>query len=624
MATFAIDTIFNAVDNITAPVRKISKGITRLTRRTAEGIRAVTATADNMQSALLGVGKTAAIGLGGTTVAVGTGITLFNQATTELDQLSKAVNSNAGTVGALAGALKGAGFETDNVIDLFEELNNKIGESAGLEEIAPVTESLAILGLEFENIRKLAPEQQFNAITNAALGMEDAQKAAAAADILLGGEANKIIGVLRQQGGTVEDIIGRYRQFNFMTERATAGAGKWTRATQDSTVIAASLGAQISGLAGEQFAPLVEVLNETLVSQKANINSGITEFFARVAESIEFLIKNFSTVIVWFKRIAKGLAVFVVLTTVLKTVVLVMTAVNLVMSANPIALLVIAVAGLVAIGIELAGGWEEVGRLFVELWPAISGSFKGFFDNTLSVINWLLDIPNKIRGAWNDSNSFIGAVMRGIVASFSALFSGVSGIVRWFIGLPGMIVSAWTITVTTIVDIVAGIGAAFKVLFLIAFRVVKLLLGLPGMIISGFVSLAGVFIKIFVNPFIDAFRIIESGSTRVIDWLLTVPERIKGAWDGLGDFIGGILGITDGEADRVTAKAQEAANIISATGNQEGETEQRRRESPQFLESRESMQVEIGVRPEPGAAATMKQRGTAPNVKLNMLASGGL
>ena len=222
MARFAIDTVFKAIDKITAPVRKMQTRIGKFTRATENGLKAVTEQTDRLNTGLKGVATTAGAGLASVGVAAGT-LTAINQATTETDTLARAVGSTGLRVEALAGALKGAGFETDNVIDLFEEMNNKLGESASLEEITSVTEALTGLGLEFENIRDLSPEEQFQTIADAALAMEDAQQAASLADILFGGQANKLISILRQQGGTVEEIIAAQSRYIFKTKQAVAG-----------------------------------------------------------------------------------------------------------------------------------------------------------------------------------------------------------------------------------------------------------------------------------------------------------------------------------------------------------------------------------------------------------------
>ena len=309
MARFAIETVFKAIDRITAPVTKMETRVGKFARVTDRHLKSVNAVTTGLIKGLDGVGKAAAAGF----AAVVTGaaaLTAINRATTETDSLARAVGSTGLRVEALAGSLKGAGFQTDDVIDLFEEMNNKLGESAGLEEIAPVTESLAILGLEFEKIRDLSPEQQFTAIADAALAMEDGQKAAAAADILFGSNANKLIGILRQQGATIEDIIAAQSRYQFKTQQAVEGAAAWTKATGGTTKLLGSMAGQISGLLGEQLSPLVAALNETAIANKEVIQSGITEFVQGLADAVRWVIVNFESIVLWMTRIGKVLGIW--------------------------------------------------------------------------------------------------------------------------------------------------------------------------------------------------------------------------------------------------------------------------------------------------------------------------
>lgn len=70
-----------------------------------------------------------------------------------------------------------------------------------------------------------------------------------------------------------------------------------------------------------------------------------------VSAFIVDLIQNLPVIVTWIERIAKGIAVFIAFTVVLKTLIGVITLVNLLMAANPITLMVLAA---VALGAALA------------------------------------------------------------------------------------------------------------------------------------------------------------------------------------------------------------------------------------------------------------------------------
>ena len=203
---------------------------------------------------------------------------VVNKSVTENVNLAKSVGQNVDVMQALGQESAKIGLEFENIIDLAEEMNNKIGESSGLgEQITPVKEALQIMGLQFENIEKLAPAEQFEAITNALLNMNDAQKASSAADILLGGEASKLIGFLQAQGKSLDEIMKSYQALNYETDESREGAIKYTESVSKLWKILTSLGKYISGIFGESFYQLIDQFSLLIEANKELIQLNIAE-----------------------------------------------------------------------------------------------------------------------------------------------------------------------------------------------------------------------------------------------------------------------------------------------------------------------------------------------------------
>ena len=153
MARFAIEAVFEGIDRITAPINRIDNRLGRFTRTTRSRLRQIDRVSNDLAASLGRVALTAGKAIAGSGAVAAGSITLLNQATVRAETLAKSVDVSVNTVEALGSAVSGAGFDFETVVDLVEEMNNKLGESAGLEQITPVTESLAILGLEFQNIQ---------------------------------------------------------------------------------------------------------------------------------------------------------------------------------------------------------------------------------------------------------------------------------------------------------------------------------------------------------------------------------------------------------------------------------------------------------------------------------------
>ena len=244
-----------------------------------------------------GLGKTAAIGsaIGGLSIGGAlTAVTMANQQTAQNDAQARAVGVDPATMQALGGVVAGLGFEAENVVDLFEELNNKMGESAGLEELTAVTEALQILGLEYDYLAVLKPEDQFLAIARAAQKMGVAQQAAAAADILMGGEANKIVGDLVRRGVAIDDLINKQKSLTVLTEEGRAGAQAFNTSLNELKTAGGSALQELAGIIGTEVSPIVTQWAQDLASyfrdnreEIVNFIRGTGDFFKELPGNLQ-------------------------------------------------------------------------------------------------------------------------------------------------------------------------------------------------------------------------------------------------------------------------------------------------------------------------------------------------
>lgn len=383
---YTISTRFLGVDNISKPVRKMAGSIHKMTESTEAGLRKIDAATSKVTASLFDVGKKSAQGIAALTASLVVGSGAVNQMKLESDNMTRAMGGNIETAEAVTSAIKSIGLGAENVTDLYEEMNNKLGESAGIEEITAVTESLGILGLQFNEIKKLSPDDQFKAITDAALKMEDATQSAAAADILMGGEANKIISTLRLQGKSMEDITKNYQMMNFRTDQSRKGAEGMAKAQSKTARIIGSLTQEVSGLIGKALAPMITKFNEFMINNKELISQNLDKLFNSIGNSVgdvgqhmETLIgwigdlgANFSEFLKWAKWVGVLTAGLVGLSVALNTIIGLVTVFNLVMAANPI---VWVTAGIVALTAGIAyltyKYWDAI-KPFVEFGVALA------------------------------------------------------------------------------------------------------------------------------------------------------------------------------------------------------------------------------------------------------------
>lgn len=242
------------------------------------------ASLDKILKASVKLGK--AVGVAAGSLA---GMTILaNRATAKQANLAAAVGISAEKIDALGSAVAGIGFDYIEVLDLVEELNNKFGEFE-LTGMTSVKESLQLLGLEFKELKALAPEDQFIRIMDAAKGLDDQQVAVSAVDILMGGNANKVMGHLRNLDGSLGDIVARYTRLNFLTQEGRDGAVESSRAVGELAKSAMSMFQEFSGLLGAALAPVMEQLSQWIMMNRDLIKQKISAFVDEFRRTLSWL-----------------------------------------------------------------------------------------------------------------------------------------------------------------------------------------------------------------------------------------------------------------------------------------------------------------------------------------------
>ena len=246
----------------------------------------------NFDSAVEGLGKTLKWVSGvvaGASAALGALVTATNKETAEMSNLADSVGISAENLEALYGVVKNIGFQADNVVDLVEEMSNKLGELSALGKMSSAEDSLKILNLEFKELKDLAPEEQFQKIMDAALQLEDYQQAVSALDMLMGGEANKILGFLRTQGTTLEEVTERQKELNFLTDEGRQAAVAYNHAWNQITTVFGSIVRQFSGLLGKVLTPIIDKTIDWVHANRELVKTRLKQWVGVVAKSLERL-----------------------------------------------------------------------------------------------------------------------------------------------------------------------------------------------------------------------------------------------------------------------------------------------------------------------------------------------
>jgi len=231
----------------------------------------------------------------GVALVAGAGILgIINKETSQMSSLAEAVGLTTREFQAYGAAATQVGLDSEVVVDLFEEMNNKFGESTALmaqgqKPLGAVSDALGILGIKFKDIANLKPADQFRAISKAIEAMPDTQRAVSAADILFGGDANKFFANMKKTGQTLDSLIKKYDAINFLTKEGTEGAKLYSRSLGEMGILFSSVGREISGIIGGQLSPELENLTKgfsDLVKENREWVIGVASKTAEIAVAI--------------------------------------------------------------------------------------------------------------------------------------------------------------------------------------------------------------------------------------------------------------------------------------------------------------------------------------------------
>lgn len=152
----------------------------------------------------------------------------------------------------------------ENIADLFEEYLHKAGEYKQNGKQGSLQDAFETLGFKAGDFAGLSNMAQFDKIIERALTLKDDSKSSFALDSLFGGEASKLLMLLKQSGKSYRDLMDEQRRYNLVTKEGADGAITGSRAISDLQTVLSSAMAEISGQLGNELAPDIRKLTDDL------------------------------------------------------------------------------------------------------------------------------------------------------------------------------------------------------------------------------------------------------------------------------------------------------------------------------------------------------------------------
>lgn len=411
---FSVETIMKAVDRITAPVSRMQTAVLKFSRAAERGIRRVNKILGATVSGMASVGKSAlklgAIGIGGLAASVGLLVREFSKvedaqaAFTPLlggaeraRQAVEAINETAAStpfqfetlassVNQLLPVMNG---DIENTIKTLRMLGDTAGGNAQkLDSITRGYTKAMLKGkVDMESLNMIAEAGVpiFQDLAEV-MGMKTGEKffKTISAGKVTTDQLTKAFEKLTGEGG---------KFFNGMEIASQTTTGLWSTLKDNISLTAAELGGVLAPIVKDlirQATVVAQRIREWVKNNRELIASRVTQFvekakkvigalidqiqglnsqyslFDRLIEVVNGLADAFGFLREHGATIMKIVASIIALSLVFKTLTAIITVFNLVMAANPIGLVVLGIAALIAVLSAVVIWWDEVTKVIRE------------------------------------------------------------------------------------------------------------------------------------------------------------------------------------------------------------------------------------------------------------------
>jgi len=302
------------------------------------------------------------------------------------------------------------------------------------------------------------------------------------------------------------------------------------------------------GAAIEPIQTALTNLGATILEKVAPI---ITEIVQWTLDNLPIIEPIVTGIAVAFGVLAAALAIQGIINGVTKAFALL----NATFLANPIVLIVAAIAGLVAAFVGLWNNCESFRNFFIGLWDtitnAVTKAVKWIGDKFTSLVTWFKELPGKIASAISGAVQKVTTWGKNVYeAAKKKVSETISGVTTWFKELPGKIASAISGAVQSIGQWGANMVAKGK----------EAAGNLVSSIVNGVTSLPGKLLDVGRNLVSGLWNGI-SGS---FQW---IKNKISGWVGNVLDFIKNLFGIHSPSTETEWQGEQLVAGYVKALQN---------------------------------------------------------
>lgn len=581
---FVVESVFRAVDRVTRPVGRMQQRIMRFTSAMRRGLKRVDNVVNSIARGLMTGFRTGAVVAA---IAVTALALEINKLANDLDTLAKQSKRLDFPIEELQEwqfAAEQSGVESDVFTKSIDKFSKTLGELKG--GYGAMETGLKKTNPQLRKQLKATDDigEAMEIYINAMRETKGASQQAALGTLAFGRAGFKMVTLANTSKEGIAALRAEMRANGVATMEQAEAAEAYNDALNSAKLAG-------TGFIRSVLTPMLPMLTDAAkwVREWAIQNRELVT--AKILEWGRAIVDNWSLIVDWIKKIGKGIAVFFALSAALKLLIGILTVVNLVMAANPIGLIVVAIAAIVAAvsaaiiwADELKAAWDSLGapiKTILKIMAPLMGPLA-----------WMIAAAVAIKTNW-------GPVKEFMIDLWTSIQKAASDTVEWLKDAAVSLVNAWISVKNFFIDMWNTTVNAFEsaVNYLMQTGPISWILAAVALImrhwepISGFFEMiwlavtdvfsAGVeMVKAVVIPLVDFFksvwgRIVGVADTAVdtavksgaIAKIIDAANAIKGVWDELPGVFGsiwdGIVSVVDAAVSRLKQVVAPVVGILN-------------------------------------------------------------
>ncbi len=500
---FSVDAVFRGINKISKPVRSMGRSVSKFVRKSNRQIAKLGARFKKLGSFM---GKAIIGGAGLAAAAMGAAVVKTAELGDEAAKTSRRLGITAESLQELRFAADRQGVSASVLSSSFTALQKRVGElKAGTGSLFAFLKKTGDKAFIRQLSLAKNTEEAFEMITKKAATIKDPMEKAAFASAAFSRAGVDMLKFMEAGTDGIQKLREEAKKYGaVISNEAAAKSELFVDAMTNFKSVVGGVGKTLGTKLIPILTPLIHGFADFWATNKKGISSGIDKFISALTKTFKFLSPIVSSLFDSFKKlftafwtaassllpsftaetkdmkkgvtglaaafkfmadiatkafefitffspflkpfiatllIFKGLMIAIAIAT--KAWAVIQGVLNVVMTANPIGLIIIAVAALVAGIVLLVKNWDIVVSAFKTGVDAIWGFLSGLLDNPfIAVIGTIflpfITVPALIIKHWEPIKAFFESIWNGLVSGFETAMKTITGIIDKIQNIPGV------------------------------------------------------------------------------------------------------------------------------------------------------------------------------------------